>query len=93
MKVCVSSVLTLLLYSYLLHSPISRKSLLLLYNRNFGLLCGVYDLQHYDPSSNNGISSPKLYCYIGSKQHCGGSICMSVKSDRKRSIFSYLWDS
>ena len=91
-KVCVLPALTLLLYSYLLHSPISRKSLLSLYRRNFSLLCGVYSLQHYDPSSNNDINSPKLYCYIGSKQHRGGGIGMSVKSDRKRYIFLYLWD-
>lgn len=91
-EVCVSPALTLLLCSYLLHSPISRKSLLLLYKRNSSLLCGVYYLQHYVPSSNNDINSPKLHCYIGSKQHCGGGICMFVKSDRNRYIFLYLWD-
>lgn len=86
---CVSPVLTLLLYLYLLHSPISRKSLLLLYKRNFTLLCGMYSLQHNDPPSNNDENSPKLYC-VGFKEHCDVGICMSVISDRKRYIFLHL---
>lgn len=90
MKVCVSPVLTLLLYLYLLHAPISRKSLLLLYKRDFTLLCGLYSLWYNDPPSNNDENSPKLYCCVGFKEHCDVGICMSVIPDGKRYVFLYL---
>lgn len=52
----------------------------------------MYVLQHCDLFSNNDINTPELHCYVGSKQHHDVGICMSVKSDRMKDVFSYLWD-